>query len=245
MPILLTRAYLGFVLAVSVMACGSNPTRPTVTPAPAAVTAPTAQAVIERWRAGQPIRVLVIGNSISAHDDPGSGVIAQVRRLVESKHPANVVDNASVNGYTAGKALAWLERTALPAYDLAFLPLVVNDANQGNTPAEFAGTLQRVIDKLAARGIVPVLVKENDIYDIPEKRFGTPYRDFIAAVGQLAAQNRLSAVDGYTPFHAAVVARGGIEACGLFIEEMYTGLHPNQAGHDILFRAYEQWFNGR
>ena len=229
-------------LLLLTVACGHAPTAPEAGPV-SAVATPTAQSVLAKWRAGQPIRVIVLGNSISAENDPGSGVVAQLRRLVQSKNPASVVDNASVSGWTTVKAIAWLSQAPPLRYDLAFLPLQVNDANQGAPVIEFTNHTQDILDRLVSVQAVPVLVKENDIYSLPESRFGVRYPDYMTAVDQLAAKNRLSVVDGYTPFHAAVVAGGGIEACGLFLEETYIGLHPNQAGHDILFHAYEQWFS--
>jgi hypothetical protein len=256
------QSVLGLLLLAA--ACGSSQRSMTApTSVPAAGT--TAQTVLARWKSGQPIRVVVLGNSISEGfyadgwerlqltpdmrltpaseaDDSVPSVITQLRRFVRSKNPSSVVVNTSGAGYTAARTLAGLDQ-ALDgkAYDLAFLPLEVNDANQGNTPAEMAITLQHIIDRLAAAKIVPVLVKENDIYGLPESRFGIPFSEFMAAVDQLAAQNHLSVVDGYTPFHAAVVAGGGVESCGLFFVEQYQ-LHPNQAGHDLLFRTYQQWF---
>lgn len=224
------------------VACGSS--RELTGPSPVTVpTKVTAQTVLTTWRSGQPIRVLVVGNSISAEGDPGSGVVAQLRRLVQSKNAASVVENASVSGLTAHKAQMLLEQRNLApeSYDLVLLPLTVNDPNQGVSPEEFAGRLTAVIDHLKARQMVPVLVKENPITNIHESRFGYAYTSYLAAVDTLAAQHGLNVVDGYTPFQAAVVAGGGIEACGLFEAEQYL-IHPNQAGHDILFRAYEQWF---
>jgi lysophospholipase L1-like esterase len=250
-------------------ACGSSPTRPTgATAATAIVGAPTAPTVLAKWRAGQPIRVVVLGASIALgccadgwertvytpeghlagqSQEAGASVIAQVRKLVKSRNPNSVVVNESGDGYTAHRTLNWMDRwltptAGTPQYDLAFLPLAANDANHGNSPTEFTGRMQGIIDRLVAAGIVPVLVKELDIYGVPEARFGYPFRDYIAALDQLAARNRLSVVDSYTAFHAAVLAGGGVESCGLFFVEHTTGLHPNQAGHDLMFRGYEQWF---
>jgi lysophospholipase L1-like esterase len=236
---------LTFVALLFALGCGGkSPLAPSEgqTAAPSVVAAPTAQSVLTKWRMGQPIRILVLGNSISATDDPGNGVIAQVRRLVESRSPGSVVVNASVSGATTASMTTEFLRSRPSGYDLAFIPLQINDANQGAPVEGFKIRTQWLIDQLTAAHIVPVLVKENDIFSIPEERYGTPIRDYMTAVDQLAASNQLSIVDGYGPFHQAVMSGGGIASCGLFIDELYVGLHPNQKGHDLLFQAYERWF---
>ena len=260
-------AKLSIVLVLSSPGCGATPTEPTRHTTSALVASErTAEDVRERWRAGSPIRVLVLGNSVSlgccadgwervrltpeGHltaasqaDDSGGGVVTQLRRLVRSRNPTSVVVNESGDGYDVARAVAWLINRILPAnpsYDVAFLPLQVNDSNRGAPMPLYVTHMQTIIDRLKAAGVVPVLVKENDIYSLPEVRFGTPIASFMEAVDQLAARNNLSVVDGYTPFHQAVLAGGGIERCGLFSD---NELHPNQAGHDLLFRAYERWFN--
>jgi lysophospholipase L1-like esterase len=228
---------------------------------------PTAQSIRARWRAGQPIRVMVLGNSVSQGfnadgwerltwnqggdaqltaaseaDESVRGVVQQLRRFIRARNPASVVKNESGSGYTAQAAGWHLDRIlpTLPDYDLAFLPLVINDAKNGNVPkdGEYIVSFQKVIDRLVARGIVPVLVKENDIDRLLETRFGVPYEAYMDIVDQLAARNGLSVVDGFTPFRAAVIAGGGLEASGL----MADVFHPSQAGHDILAKAYERWF---
>jgi lysophospholipase L1-like esterase len=153
------------------------------------------------------------------------------------------VVNASANGYTAHQTWLYLDQVLTPGsrYDLAFLPLQLNDANQGTAPSKMALNLETIIGRLKAEGIVPVLVKENDIHNLSETRWGYPFPDYIAAVDQLAARLQVDLVDGYGPFHAAVVAGVGIDATGLFYEN--DGVHPNQRGHDILFEAYARWFN--
>lgn len=244
------------------VAC-ATPTRPGVTGQA------TAADVVAQWQSGQPVRVLVLGNSISmgyyadgwerivetaegrgtaaSQADPAiHGVIHQLRRFIMTRNPASVVVNASRGGETAHGALLRLDQVLAPGtvYDLAFVALTVNDANQGNTPGEYMERMDGLIARLKAANIVPVLVKENDIWKLSEQRFGIPYSAFIAAVDQLASKHGLSVVDGYTPFRDAIVAGGGIEASGLFwpFDDYAMGLHPSQAGHNILAKAYERWF---
>jgi lysophospholipase L1-like esterase len=228
---------------------------------------PTAQTVRAAWQRGEAIRVVVLGNSIGLGyyadgweqialtperhlaqptEATGHGVTAQLQRFLRARNPATVVANESGDGATTVTMSAWLDRVVAvtPRYDLALLPLQVNDANQGRAVSAFTLWTERMLDRLTAAGIVPVLVKENDLYDLPATRFGTPIADFMTAVDQIAAARGLAVIDGYTPFHAAVLAGGGPATCGLFWphDDYAVGLHPNQAGHNLLFQAAAAWW---
>ncbi len=211
-----------------------------------------------------PLRVVVLGNSISLGyyatgweriqldaagrltpesqaDDSGGGAVQQLSRYLRGR--GDTLVNESINGGTTPRMSPRMDAivAATPRYDLALLPLEVNDANQGFSVAAFTFQMHYMVDRLTAAGIRPVLVKENDIWDLPAQRFGTPIADFMTAVDQIAAERGLSVIDAYTPFHAAVLAGGGIVTCGLF-HGPDDGIHPNQAGHDLLFAVYRQWF---
>lgn len=232
------------------------PTSPTSAPV-------TAQEVIARWRAGQPVRTIVLGDSIglgccadgwerlqtgadrrltpqSEADNSVRSVTVQLRLLIQSRNTASVVRNASADGGRALKLVPEIPGLLAAGYDLAFVPLQINDINNGIPMGEFENHHTQLIRAIQAAGVIPVLVKENPIWDLPQRRFGNPsFAEFMSAVDRIAVTFGLSVVDTYTPFQSAVTARGGIATSGLYSDE---GMHPNQAGHDLLFQGYATWF---
>lgn len=241
-------------------------------------TEPSYVDTLRKWQQGAPVRVVLIGNSMSlgfyadgwqriemtgaddpagagrltaqSHDDDDVlGVATQLRALLRSRNPESILVNESRNGWDTpmflglsgappvnvlGRVIA-----ATPKYDMALVPLEINDLGHGLAFDTFQFGLREIVKRLKDAGIVPVLVKENDIGPLQPSRFGVPWAKYMDEVDVIAEEAGLSVVDGYTPFHEAVVAAGSVEASGLLYD---NDLHPTQAGHDILFAAYKKWF---
>lgn len=258
----MVRTIAAIAIATAV-GCHASPTHPGPTSQAAAGLLPVAQPINQtlqqKWRGGQPIRAVVMGNSISVgyyatgwerialspdrhlidrvHDLGGGAVVDQLRRLVLSRNAQSVLVNESMDGARSLSFYSDIEIrrivAAAPRYDVAFIALQVNDGITGLELEAFNYFTNLLIDFLLEAGIQPVLVKENSTF---EDYVGT----LAAEIDKIAAARGVSVVDGYTPFRKAVVDGGGIKKCGLFFD---NGIHPNQAGHDILFNAYEKWFN--
>lgn len=252
------------------------------------VAAPRYQDVIRRWQNGDPIRVILIGDSVtlgccaagweklhqtSEGDSRGSGrlsildrltddsggLASQLRAMLRARNPESVLINESGDGWDSRMVLGLTRRrpgdplvdviadvmkTATPPSDLAFISLGINDFGHGY-PYALTGwrdilrqNLLTMVRRLKAGGVVPVLVKTNDIDRIASLA-DLRWCDYMATLDALASEESIPVVDGYTPFHAAVVNAGGFDESGL----MYDYLHPNQAGHDLLFSQFATWFN--
>ena len=178
-------------------------------------------------------------------DDSVTGVATQFRRLLRSKNPKSVLVNESADGWNSNMLLGIIGRgpdtpvdtlagviAAKPAYDVAFVPFQINDFAHGLPWETYQANMRTIVQRLKDAGIVPVLVKENDI-----NRPG--WDRFMAEVDVVAAEKAVGVIDTYTPFHAAAVKAGGILESKLLHDH---NLHPNQAGHDLMFKAYEEWF---
>jgi hypothetical protein len=183
-------------------------------------------------------------------DDSINGVATQLRRLLLSKNPKSLLANESADGWDSNMMLGLRAKVsgeplvdtigaviaASPAYDVAFVPLQINDLTHELPFDTFQKNQRTIVQRLKDAGIVPVLVKENPT----DKAEWLPqWTRFMAELDVIAAEKGVAVIDGHTPFHAAIVAGGGFRSAPL----MYDYLHPNQAGHDILFRAYSAWFN--
>jgi hypothetical protein len=237
----------------------------------------TYQEVIRKWRAGKPLRVVLIGNSISEGfyangwekikettetdprglfritmesqaDETVTGVATKLRGLLRSKNPKSVLVNDSGGGWDTSQTLGLASRkygtvppvdviasviATVPKYDAAFVALQINDLAHGLPLETFAANTRTIVQRLMDAGIVPILVKENDI-----NRPG--FEPFIAEIDVIAKEKSLGVVDTYTPFHQAGIVNKGMVSSGLLHD---YNLHPNQAGHDLMFKAYAEWFN--
>jgi hypothetical protein len=185
-------------------------------------------------------------------DDGIDGVATQLRRLLRSKNPASTLANESADGWDSNMVLGLTAKingeppvdtiasiiAASPAYDVAFVPLQINDLTHGLALESFQANQRAIVQRLKDAGIVPVLVKENAT---DKAEWFPQWVRFMAEVDNIAAEKSVAVIDGYTPFIAAVTAGGGFTKAPV----MYDYIHPNQAGHDILFSAYAAWFNQR
>jgi lysophospholipase L1-like esterase len=178
-------------------------------------------------------------------DDSVTSVATLLRRLLRTKNPTSVLVNESADGHDTNQLLGIVGRgpdrpldtlaaviATKPAYDVAFVPFQINDLGHGLPWETYQANMRTIVQRLKDAGIVPVLVKENDI-----NRPG--WARYMAEVDVAAAEKSVAVIDTYTPFHAVGVKAGGIVSSGLLHDH---NLHPNQAGHDLMFKAYEEWF---
>jgi len=166
---------------------------------------------------GGPVRLLVLGDSLSAgyglpHEE---GFEARLAAALKA-HGENVslVDGA-VSGDTTAGGLARLDWTLAGGADAAIVELGANDGLRGVDPAEMRANLSAILDKLAARHI-PVLLA--GMYAPPN--MGSQYEAEFRAVFD-ALGKRPGVI--YDPFFLAGVA----EVPSLTQPD---GLHPNAEG---------------
>lgn len=168
-------------------------------------------------RADPPVRLLVLGDSLSAgyglpHDD---GFEAQLQKALQAQGHAVIIIDGAVSGDTSAGGRARLDWALGDGADAAIVELGANDGLRGVDPHDMEQNLSAILDSLAARHI-PVLF--SGMYAPPN--LGPDYQAAFRGVF-----DRLGQRPGvlYDPFFLDGVAtvRGLNQA-----DEM----HPNPAG---------------
>lgn len=167
--------------------------------------------------AAAPIRLLVLGDSLSAgyglpHDD---GFEVQLRNALHARgYDVTIIDGA-VSGDTTAGGRARLDWVLADGADAAIVELGANDGLRGVDPKEMEANLTAILDKLAAKHI-PVLLE--GMYAPPN--LGPDYeRAFRAVFDKLGKRPEVL----YDPF----MLQGVAEVPALTQPD---GLHPNAAG---------------
>jgi acyl-CoA thioesterase I len=168
-------------------------------------------------RAAPPVRLLVLGDSLTAgyglpHED---GFQAQLAKALAAQgHDVKFID-AAVSGDTTAGGRARLDWALGDGADVAIVELGANDGLRGLDPAQMEANLAAILDTLAAKHI-PVLL--TGMYALPN--FGADYGQAFKAVF-----DRLGARKGvlYDPFFLE-----GVAAVPSLTQA--DGLHPNAEG---------------
>ena len=168
-------------------------------------------------RAATPIRLLVLGDSLSAgyglpHDE---GFEAQLEAALRAKGQDVQIIDGAVSGDTSAGGRARLDWVLGAGVDAAIVELGANDGLRGLPPSEMQANLSAILDTLAAKRI-PVLL--SGMYAPPN--LGPDYGQAFRAVF-----DRLGRRPGviYDPFFLEGVAT-------VPSLNQPDGLHPNAAG---------------
>jgi acyl-CoA thioesterase I len=182
-----------------------------------AVLALVVAAVLMPGARAAPVRLLVLGDSLSAgyglaHAD---GFEARLDAALRAQgHDVQIIDGA-VSGDTTAGGLARLDWTLGDGADAAIVELGANDGLRGVDPASSEKNLTAILDKLAAKHI-PVLL--TGMYAMPN--LGPDYATAFRAVFDRLGQRRGVL---YDPFFLDGVA----EVPSL---NQPDGMHPNPEG---------------
>jgi acyl-CoA thioesterase-1 len=180
-----------------------------------------AMPIVPVHAAEQPVRIVVLGDSLSA----GFGLAgnealpAKLERALKAKGHAVTIENAGVSGDTAAGGLARLDWSVAEGTDAVILELGANDALRGSDPKTTRASLEEIIRKLKERRIAVLLAGM-----LAPRNLGPDYANaFDAIYPELAAKYDLVLY----PFILDGVA--GDRALNL-----PDGLHPTAAGVDII-----------
>ena len=168
-----------------------------------------------------PIRVLVLGDSLSAGYQlaPGEGFADQLEAaLLARGHAVEVVD-AAVSGDTASAGLARLDWALDDTIDAAIVEFGGNDMLRGIQPGVTEGALGAILTKLDERGI-PALVA--GMRAAPN--LGPEYRSSFDAIYESIAVSHGAIL---YPFFLEGVATNA----ALSLDD---GMHPNAAGVAVI-----------
>jgi len=179
----------------------------------ALMTAGTAFAQIQGSAEAKPIKMVVLGDSLSA----GLGLSApeafpeQLQNALKSKGIAVDIGNAGVSGDTSSGGRDRLDWSVPEGTQAVIVELGANDALRGIDPSVTRAALTDILTRLKARGIAVLLcgmlappnygsdysARFNAIYPDLAKSFGVPlYPFFLEGV---AADARLNQADGMHP----------------------------------------------
>jgi acyl-CoA thioesterase-1 len=146
-------------------------------------------ALVAHARDATPIRLLVLGDSLTAGYGvpPGQGFVPQLQAALASRpgapRPVRVLDGG-VSGDTTAGGLARLDWALAERPDAVLVELGGNDGLRGLPPEETHRNLTALLDRLAARGLPALLAGM-----LAPPNLGAAYgRDFAAVFTRLAAE---------------------------------------------------------
>ena len=170
-----------------------------------------------RLAAAEPVRVLVLGDSLTAGFGLAQpdGFQAQMATALAAKGVSVRLVDGAVSGDTSAGGVARLDWTLADGADAAIVELGANDGLRGSDPVAMEANLNAILDKLAARHIKVLLTGMH-----APPNLGAVYADaYDAAFRQLGQRPEIL----YDPFFLEGVA--GDRALN-----QADGIHPNPDG---------------
>ena len=167
--------------------------------------------------AAEPVRVLVLGDSLTAGFGLAQpdGFQAQMATALAAKGVSVRLVDGAVSGDTSAGGVARLDWTLADGADAAIVELGANDGLRGSDPVAMEANLNAILDKLAARHIKVLLTGMH-----APPNLGAVYADaYDAAFRQLGQRPEIL----YDPFFLEGVA--GDRALN-----QADGIHPNPDG---------------
>jgi acyl-CoA thioesterase-1 len=167
--------------------------------------------------ASEPLRLIVLGDSLSAGYQlaPGEGFADQLEAALRAKGYAVDVVDAAVSGDTAAAGLARLDWAVDESIDAAIVEFGANDMLRGIEPGVTEGALGAILSKLEERGI-PVLVA--GMRAAPN--LGADYQSSFDAMYESIARSHGALL--YPFFLEGVAANAALN--------LEDGMHPTGAG---------------
>lgn len=190
----------------------------------AAVLAPGAPARAQAAATAAPIRLLALGDSLTAGYGlpPGQGFVPKLEAALRERGRNVRVVDAGVSGDTTAGGLARLDWALAERPDAAMVGLGGNDGLRGLSPREVRSNLAAILDKLSARNIPTLLAGM-----VAPPNLGTEYgRQFLAAFADLARER--PDVVFYPFFLEGVAAEPSLN--------QPDGIHPNARGVEEVVR---------
>ncbi|TCZ63029.1 arylesterase [Roseicella aquatilis] len=182
--------------------------------------------VFRAARAAEPIRLLALGDSLTAGYGlpPGQGFVPQLQRALAGRgRPVRVID-AGVSGDTTAGGLARLDWALADNPQAVIVELGGNDGLRALPPAQTRANLAAILDRLKARGIPTLLAGM-----LAPPNLGAEYGREFAAVFQDLARQHPEVV--FYPFFLDGVA-------GEAALNQPDGIHPNEKGLAEILRRF-------
>jgi acyl-CoA thioesterase-1 len=180
--------------------------------------------ILPATAAERPVRIVVLGDSLSAGFGlrAGEALPAKLERALKAKGLPVQIENAGVSGDTAAGGLARLDWSVPEGTDAVILELGANDALRGADPKATRASLQAIIKKLKDRKIAVLLAGM-----LAPRNFGL---DYVAAFDPIYPQ--LAAEHGLILYPFILEGVAGDKSLN-----QADGIHPTAAGVDIMVRG--------
>jgi lysophospholipase L1-like esterase len=194
--------------------------------------------------AGQPVRIICIGDSITGVYYHSGGVRAYPEMLqvaLRKLHPAAPVSvrNAGISGDTSKGGLARLERDVLAHQPhLVTVMFGMNDLVRVPIP-EFVQNQREIIRRCRAAGAEVVLCTQNRIIDTPQRPVGR-FAEYSKAIRDLAAAESVPLADCHAAFEAA--HHSDPLAASFLLSD---AIHPNMDGHKLFAETIAKTITGQ
>lgn len=216
---------------------------------------------IDKFRLGDPVSVVVLGNSIgcgyyatgyasiakhsnnriktsSAIDSTIRGWVTQMRELLVAANPGSRVYNLSGDGWRTDSHLG--EQAAEPTRDdsLAYIEAMVPPPDIVMLPLQINDINIGV--SAFSTNTLEIISRIKAIGSYPvivleNDSRAAGFGDLITEANAIASDENVEVIDMYTTFHALVLA--GTEGPYYF-----DTTHPNAAGHDLMASIITEWF---
>jgi len=186
-----------------------------------AVLAPAVPLVVGAAAADRPVRIVALGDSLTAgYGLPANAAFPfRLEQALKAKGLAVEVSNAGVSGDTASGGLARLDWSVPEGTDAVIVELGANDTLRGIDPKVTRQALGEIVRRLRGRGIAVLLAGMRAAPNL-----GPDYgRDFEAIYSDLAAQYDLLL---YPFFLDGIATDARLN--------QRDGLHPTAAGVDAI-----------
>jgi acyl-CoA thioesterase-1 len=174
--------------------------------------------------AGRPVRIVMLGDSISAGFGlpAGDALPAKLEKALKAKGLDVTIENAGVSGDTPAGGLARLDWSVAEGTDAVIVELGANDAMRGSDPKQTRAALDAIIRRLKERKIAVLLAGM-----LAPRNFGP---DYVAAFDAIYPE--LAAAHGVLLYPFLLDGVAGEAALN-----QGDGIHPNAAGVDAMVKG--------
>ncbi|MEG3850672.1 SGNH/GDSL hydrolase family protein [Microcoleus sp. herbarium19] len=199
-------------------------------------------------------KIVTVGDSITEAGKYPGGYVWLLQRYLNALYPASKIEivNAGISGNKASDMQARFQKDAIDQKpDLVTINVGVNDVwhaffdfqnsqfhPQGNLPtgvplAEYKDKLTQMVLSAKAAGIRVVLLSPTPIREILDGPENRRLQDYVAAMREIALQNKCLFIDLNGPFREVIgtYQRHAGKTLNLLAAD---GVHPNPSGYRII-----------
>jgi lysophospholipase L1-like esterase len=194
-----------------------------------------------RLRAGEPLKVVAFGDSITAGGDATAPELIYWQRWVSAlrqRYPKAQITafNGATGGDTSVQGLARLEEKVLQQKpDLVLVAFGMNDQNVGYVPVDqFGRNLGTMVDRIRATGPAEIVLLSSCLPNPNWHWTSGKMPEYGAMTRQVAAEKQCAFADVLTNWKAVIDRKKPEDLLANNVN------HPNDFGHWVYFRTLEK-----